>query len=239
MKNPTDFIKKAERLAPVSNEMPGAAFVEFYDHHREKLGEILGRILDGDENMKGFILRAGMMPPEQSVVDEEIKQFCRIPYQTGDGTIAACPGDLRGLKGCPPHAPPAATTIGLLSKAKSFLIVQLEGSLSQTRQSHIHPFVERVSNSLSEHGYDVLERYASGPCRVCPQGCGDDPECRQPERRLFAPEACGYWVNTLCEKSSDFPICGGGPQEIRWIKDWRLPTQDTDSVRYVTGVLLG
>ncbi len=179
------------------------------------------------------------MPPGSSVIDEKMKQLCRIPYRTVDGIIASCPGILRGLKGCPPQAPAASETISLLSGARCFLIVQFEGSEAHIPQSVIHPFIARVAEVLGEHGYNVLETYASGPCRVCPQGCGENQECRQPERRLFSLEACGFWVNSLCREASAFPICEEGPQEVRWIKDWNLVTQDTDSVRYVTGILLG
>ena len=234
-----DFIKKAEAIASLFADIPGTAFVDFYEHHRREVGDILSALKNDDVNMQGFVIRAGMMPPEHSVIDEEMKVFCRIPYLTPNGTIAACPGNLRALKGCPPHAPATAKTIALLAEARSFTIVQLEGREAHTKQSHIHPFIAAVTKSLREYGYSVLEAYASGPCRVCPQGCSEDLECRQPERRLFAPEACGFWVNSLCREASKFPICGGGPQEIRWIKDWRLLTQDTDRVKYVTGVLLG
>ncbi len=232
-------IKKAERIAPLSNEAPGRAFVDFFEQHRRRTGDILAKLKDKDANMEGFILRAGMMPPEHSVIDEEIKRFCRIPYRTTDGIIAACPGDLRGLKGCPPHAPATVKTMSLLSEARGFLIVQFEGNEARIQQRRIHPFIARAAKALRENGYNVLEAYACGPCRVCPEGCSEDPECRQPEHRLFAPEACGFWVNSLCRGASKFPVCGGGPQEIRWIKDWRLATQDTDSVRYVTGILIG
>ena len=179
------------------------------------------------------------MPPGDSVIDEGIKHFCRIPYRTVDGPIASCPGALRNWKGCPPHAPAAVKTIDLLSKARSFLIVQLEGSESVTRQSHVHPFIARATKALREREYAVLETYASGPCRVCPRGCGEDQECRQPDWRLFALEACGFWVNSLCKKAAEFPILEDGPQEVRWINDWGLATQDTESVRYVTGILIG
>lgn len=233
------YIKKAERIAPLSNESPLTAFVDFYERHRRRIGDILLKLKDGDAKMGGYVLRAGMMPPGNSVIDEKIKRFCRIPYRTVDGIIASCPGVLGGWKGCPPHAPAAEETIGLLSRARGFLIVQLEGSEGQVRQRSVHPFVARATKALREHGYDVIEAYASGPCRVCPKGCGEEGECRQPERRLFALEACGFWVNSLCRKASEFPVCGSGPREVRWIKDWNLAAQDTESVRYVTGILIG
>jgi predicted metal-binding protein len=232
------FLKWAEKIAPLSDEIAGTAFVDFYERHRTGIGDILSTLKDDDASLRGFILRAGLMPPGHSVIDEKIKEFCRLPYRTTDGTIAACPGDLRGLKGCPPHSPGTVETISLLSKAGRFLIVQFEGSEARTQQGSIHSFVAAATKALRENGYDVLEAYASGPCRVCPEGCNEEPECRQPERRLFAPEACGFWVNSLCSAASRFPICGEGPQQVRWIKDWRLATQDTDSVRYVTGFIL-
>lgn len=233
-----DSIRVAEAIAPVSDEIPDPAFVDFYKDHHRRMGDILKELKDGDEDMRGFILRAGIMPPLKSVIDEEIQRFCRLPYRTIAGTIASCPGILRGYKGCPPHAPAVSETTRLLSEAYCLLIIQFEGTRSENRQNYVHPFIARASKTLHEHGHNILETYASGPCRVCPKGCGEDEECRQPERRLFAPEACGFWVNSLCREASQFPICGDGPQEVSWIKDWNLPAQDTEFVRYVTGILL-
>ena len=234
-----DFIKQAETIEPLSDDAPDTEFVRFYEHHSQQTADILSELRSADENMQGFTIRAGMMPPTHSVIDKDIQEFCHIPYRTVDGVIPACPGTLEDRKGCPPHAPPIEETIGLLSQARSFLIVQFEGREGYTKQGTIHSFIARVAQAMQDQGFNVLETYACGPCRVCPQGCGDDEECRQPDQRLFAPEACGFWVSTLCREASKFPVCGGGPREIRWIKDWRLATQDTDSVRYVTGVLVG
>ncbi len=237
--NAGDYIKKAEKIAAVSDKTPSAAFVDFYKQHRRRIGDILLKLKDGDTEVRGFTLRAGMMSPVNSVIDEKIKEFCRIPYRTVDGTVPSCPGVLGNWKGCPPHSPAVRKTISLLSGARSFLIIQFEGSEGHIRQSHVHPFIARATKALCEQGYAVLETYACGPCRVCAQGCGEGRECRQPEQRLFALESCGFWVNSLCRNTSEFPICGGGPLEVRWIKDWNLPTQDTESVRYVTGILIG
>jgi len=233
-----DCVKKGEGIAPVSDQSPPPDFVDFYRRHRRKIGDILLKLKDSDVRLQGFLLRAGMMPPENSVIAEEIKQFCRLPYRTTDGPIASCPGVLRGWKGCPPHSPEALETIGLLSEARGFLIVQLEGIEGETRQSLVHPFIARAAKVLGENGYAVLATYASGPCRVCPQGCAEGGECRQPRRRLFALEACGFWVNSLCRKAHEFPVGEAGPRAVRWISDWGLAGQDTDTVRYVTGILM-
>jgi predicted metal-binding protein len=234
-----DYIKRAEKIAPISNKTPGTAFSDFYRRHRRRIGGILSRLKEGDARMQGFTLRAGMMPPGNSVIDEKIKRFCRLPYRTSDGVIASCPGILSDWKGCAPYAPAAMSTIGLLSEARSFLIIQFEGTEDDCEQKHIHPFIQRTAKELCEQGYTVLETYACGPCRVCSRGCGEDQECRRPERRLFALEACGFWINSLCRGASEFPIYRTGPREVRWIKDWNLSTQDTESVRYVAGILIG
>lgn len=234
-----DCIARAEGFAPVSDEPPGAAFAAFHESQRQRIADALRARKDADAKMRGFTLRAGMMPPRNSVIREEIQGFCRLPYRTVAGTVASCPGALFDWKGCPPHAPAVAETADLLSRARAFLIVQLEGEEGAVRQGVVHPFIAGAAAALRERGYAVLETYASGPCRVCPRGCGEGGECRQPDRRLFALEACGFWVNSLCRKAAEFPVCGDGPREVRWIRDWGLPTQDTKSVGYVTGLLLG
>ncbi|MDD5557369.1 MAG: DUF2284 domain-containing protein [bacterium] len=230
---------EAERIAPVSDEGPGAAFLDFHERERPATGDTLLALMEGDGKMRGFTLRAGMMPPGSAVVDERIRRFCRLPYRTDEGMVAACPGILGGWKGCPPHSPAVARTVDLLSRARCLLIVQFEGSEGRVRQGRVHPFIDRAAEALRGRGYDILGTYACGPCRVCPRGCGEEQECRQPERRLFSLEACGFWVNVLCREAAAFPVCGDGPREIRWIRNWGLADQDTETVRYVTGVLIG
>ena len=233
-----DYIHQAEGFAPATGQQPGTEFISFHRSHREKIAEVLRDMKKNSKSTLEFTLRAGMMPPGSAVIDGRIMDFCRLPYRTVDGVISSCPGILYNWKGCPPHSQPVSETIALLNRAVSFLIVQFEGSQGYGRQGEVHPFIARTSARLREHGYSVLETYASGPCRVCPNGCGDGPECRQPTRRLFALEAAGFWVNQLCRKAVEYPILGSPLREVRWIKDWGLPTQDTQSVRFVTGILL-
>jgi len=233
-----DYIRQVEGFPAVSDTVPGSGFLSFYDRHREKIGALLLELKKGNRSTGEFTLRAGMMPPGSAVIDERIMDLCRLPYRTTDGVISSCPGILYNWKGCPPHSHPISETIALLKRAVSFLIVQFEGSQGYGRQREVHPFIARTSAKLRELGYSILETYASGPCRVCPNGCGDGPECRQPTRRLFALEACGFWVNSLCRAAAEFPVLGPPLREVRWIKDWGLPTQDTQSVRFVTGILL-
>ena len=234
-----DYIREAEEIRPVSEEAPGDAFLNFYERNRGQIRETLLLLKDGDTSLKGFTLLAGMMNPVNAVIGERIREFCRLPYRTVEGTIDSCPGILGNWKGCPPHSPAVEETIGLLPGARAFLITQFEGREGEGRQGATHRFTTRVAESLREEGVTVLEAYSCGPCRLCAGGCGENEDCRQPERRLFALESCGFWVNSLCRKASGFPVCGGGPREVRWIKDWDLPSQDTESVRFVTGILLG
>jgi len=234
-----DHIQQAEGFAPVNRQQPGAGFMGFYRSHQEEIAGVLRNLKDDSEPTREFTLRAGMMHPGSAVIDERIMDFCRLPYRTVNGVISSCPGILYNWKGCPPHSQPVSETIALLKQAVSFLIVQFEGSQGYGRQREVHPFIARTSAKLRELGYSILETYASGPCRVCPNGCGDGPECRQPTRRLFALEAGGFWVNSLCREAAKFPLLGRPLVEVRWIKDWGLSTQDTQSVRFVTGILLG
>lgn len=234
-----DYIGEAEEIRPVSDEAPGETFLDFYERNHGQIREILLRLKDGDTDVPGFTLRAGMMNPVNAVIVERIKEFCRLPYRTDEGSIASCPGILGNWKGCPPHSPAVGETIGLLSDAHAFLILQFDGREGEGRQGATHLFTTRFAESLRKEGFDILEAYSCGPCRLCASGCGESEECRQPERRLFALESCGFWVNSLCRNASGFPVCGGGPREVRWIKDWDLSSQDTESVRFVTGILLG
>jgi len=233
-----DYIQQAEGFSAVSETEPSGEFLNFYDRHRDKIGSILLGLKKDDKPTGEFTIRAGMMPPEFAVIDKRIQDFCRLPCRTANGVTPSCSGILNNLKGCPPHSPPASETIALLNRAVSFLIVQLEGSHGHDRHREIHPFITRVSEAFRELGYRVIETYDCGPCCVCPNGCGDDPECRQPTKRLFALESCGFWINRLCREAAKFPVLASAPREIRWIRDWGLPTQDTQAARFVTGILL-
>ena len=238
MMNPEIYIRQAEGFAAVSDEGPRESFHDFYERYRGQIGTILLRLKKADRQTDEFTLRIGMMPPSAAVIDGRIMDFCRLPYRTTDGVISSCPGILYNWKGCPPHSHPVSETEALLNRAVVFLIVQLEGDQGHERQGVVHPFIDRTATALREAGFSVLGTYACGPCRVCPNGCGDGPDCRQPTRRLFALEACGFWINQLCRVAAEFPLLDRSLREVRWIRDWGLPTQDTQSVRFVTGILL-
>ena len=235
---PEDYIKLAGKLSPLSDRPPDPRFRDFYRNHDRELADHLLRAGEASAGMSGFTVRAGMMPPDNAVIDEKVRNFCQLPYRTPQGNIPSCPGITRGWKACPPHSPDVTETIELLGEAGCFLIVQLEGNEDRCRQGDVHLYIEQVGGLLQENGYVLLETYASGPCSLCPQRCGDSRDCRQQERRLFALESCGFWVDQLCRKASDFPVLGDGPRLIRWIKDWGLTTQDTMDVRYTTGILI-
>ncbi len=234
-----EHISAGEELAPVSRGRPSAELADFHLRHRVEIGELLRGLEKDEARGRGFSIRAGLMDPLHSVISERVKEFCRLPYRTTGGTIASCPGILEGWKGCPPHPPAVAETVDILSRAPAFLIVQFQGEEDQTRQGDAHVLIEKAARKLRERGYAVREAYACGPCRVCRRGCGEEPDCRQPERRLFALESCGFWVNSLCRRAAEFPLAGGGPEEVRWIRDWGLPEQDISLIRYVTGIVLG
>ncbi|MDP8234944.1 MAG: DUF2284 domain-containing protein [Candidatus Erginobacter occultus] len=232
-------IRKGEGVASVSGGGPSPGFVEFSRRSRQELGDLLGENLKTAAGERGFIVRAGLMDPLNAVVSERVRGFCRLPYRTTGGTIASCPGILNNWKACPPHPLEIAETIEILSRARGFLIVQFSGEENLTVQGDAHLLIERAAGALAERGYDIRKVYACGPCRLCQRGCGEGEDCRQPKRRLFALESCGFWVNALCRRAGEFPVYGGGPEEVRWIRNWSLPDQDTKVVRYVTGVILG
>jgi predicted metal-binding protein len=231
-------MNNAEQLEQAAGGAPAPGFLDFYENTRQALAELLSQLKSDDSRVEPFELRVAMMPPGQAVVDESIKELCRLPYRTPDGPIPACPGITRGFKGCPPHAPDAELTKDLLRQGTSLLVMQFVGREGSAPQGEIHRFIATAVEALKNAGYTILETYASGPCKVCPKGCGDTEECRFPDRRLFAFEACGFWVPAICRAAAEFPVQGDGPREIRWIKNWRLETQDTDSIAYTTGILL-
>lgn len=236
--NVKQCIESAEQLAPVEAGPPTTEFLNYFARHKGKLSMLLTDLKADEPKVAAFELRAGLMPSKRAVVDPLIQEFCRLPYRTPDGVIPSCPGITRGLHGCPPHAPPTAQTGELFRRAGSLLVLQFEGQEGNIPQGEIHHFLTSVICTLQEQGYLVSATYATGPCKVCSKGCRPDEKCRFPERKLFSLEACGIWVPSVCSGASEFPIVNGGPRQIRWLRDWRLPTQNSNAVRYTAGVLL-
>jgi len=233
-----EHIGTAERLPELAPGPPPAGFLDYVKAHTAPLSALLTDLKQNERCVDAFELRAGFAPPGQAVVDVSIQDLCKLPYRTSDGSVPCCPGLTRGLHGCPPHAPEVGETKALLQRAVSLLVIQFAGQEGSAPQGEIHRFMTRVSKTLSQSGYDVLVTYGSGPCKVCPKGCGDTHECRLPDRRFFALEACGFWVNAVCRAAAPYPVLEAAPQPVRWLVDWRLPTQNTTSIAYTTGVLL-
>ena len=158
MRRAEELIQRAEKIAPLSDDDSPAEFVAFYDQCRDGISDMLRDVKRADGHLRAFALRAGMMPPERSVISAEIQRLCEAPYRTTDGTNPSCPGMLRGLKGCPPHAPSIAETRQLLSRARGFLIVQLEGHEGDAQQGRVHALVSRTRRTLGQGGYEILDK---------------------------------------------------------------------------------
>ena len=232
------YIKLGEGLGPVSDDPPDEAFGGLYGDYRRPLEETLLELKKEDGKLGGYTLRAGALPPVRAAIGEEVRRFCSIPYRHSDGKTAPCGGVVDGWRGCPPHSPAVRETIGLLEKARLFLILQFDGIGDHRRQVYVNRFSEKAAGVLEKRGFAVIENYGCGPCRVCSRGCGEG-DCRLPDRRDFALESCGFWVNRLCREAASFPILGEGPVEIEWVIDWGLPTQEPEFFKSVTGLLLG
>jgi predicted metal-binding protein len=236
--NANTYAAIGESFPPLSSREPDAAFVARWERENERLREIVLSVKAADEKVKDEVLRAGLMDPRNAVIREEIKSFCAIPYRRREGPLAPCEGITYGWKGCPPHSPPVAETISLLRSASAFLILQFSGLKHHSFQKHIHEFTLSLEAVLRGKGWKVLQSYSTGPCRLCAKGCAESGDCRQPQRRRFALESCGFWVKSLCRAAARFPLCGDGEWEIEWIRDWNLPSQSPPTYRAVTGILL-
>ena len=78
-----DYIEKAERIAPISDEKPDKEFLDFYKRNRRMMGDILLDLKDGDSKIQGFILRAGMMGEAISILESlnMIRQWVPLPLR--------------------------------------------------------------------------------------------------------------------------------------------------------------
>ncbi len=233
-----EIIDKYENAAQISDEQPDEGFNSFYEEHRDELWDRLSGLKEKAANVEGLEIKAGLMFPPNAKINEEIKEFCAIPFRREDGAVFACEGIVENWKGCPPHSPAVTETLEQISRSSAFLIMQFNGLDDTVYQKYIHHFTLKVRKELTEAGYDLVESYSCGPCRMCAAGCNSNGDCRAPQLRLFALEACGFWVNHLCRKAAEHPVLGGDNWEINWLTDWNLPTQTPPTYRSVTGILL-
>jgi predicted metal-binding protein len=236
---PEQIISKYENFPQISDEDPNEQFQSFYKEYGPDLREKIVALKEAADNLEGIDFKIGMMYPAHAKIDEEIKTYCEIPFRREDGTVWACEGVVFDWKGCPPHSPAVTETLERLKQAKAFLIMQFNGLDDTVYQKNIHHFTLEVRKALRESDYTVVETYSCGPCRMCARGCNTEEDCRAPDLRLFALESCGFWVNHLCRKASEYPLYGDDNWEIEWLIDWELPTQSPPTYRSVTGVLLG
>ena len=236
---PEKIISKHENAPQLSDDRPDEQFQDFYRACGPDLREKIVGLKETTGNLEGIDIKIGMMYPPNAKIDEEIKSYCEIPFRRDDGTVWACEGVVLNWKGCPPHSPAVSETIECLRQAKAFLIMQFNGLDDTVYQKYIHHFTLQVRKVLLESDYRIVETYSCGPCRMCVQGCNTEGDCRAPNLRLFALESCGFWVNHLCRKASEYPVYGDSNWEIEWLTDWELPTQSPPTYRSVTGVLLG
>lgn len=234
-----EHIRKGESYFPLSSREPDAAFVARWEKEKERLRDIVLKAKAADKKVTDEVFRAGLMNPLGAAIREEIKSFCAIPYRRQTGPPTPCEGITYGWKGCPPHSPPTEETTSLLFAADAFLILQFSGLRHHAFQKHVHEFTLTLEGKLADAGWEVLQSYGTGPCRLCAGGCAPGGDCRQPGRRRFALESCGFWVPSLCRAAARFPLCGDGDWEIEWIRDWNLPSQSPRTCRAVTGILLG
>ncbi len=233
-----EIISEYDNGKQVSDKSPDKRFFEFFEENRSRIREIILEIKEMDQNLMGIDMQIGMFSPINSIIDEEIKKLCSIPFRREDGSMFACEGVMENWKGCPPHSPLVSETIEYLKKARGFLIMQFNGISDTVFQKYIHHFTLNVEKRLIEDGNPVLQSYSCGPCRICSNGCNGDGQCRAPSLRRFALESCGFWVNHLCRKASENPIYGNESWEIQWVKDWNLVNQDPSEYKSVTGLLL-
>ncbi len=236
---PAEIIAQYENMEQISDLVPGNEFSQLLERNSTRFKKIIMELKENDPNLQGIDLQIGMMSPLNAIICEEIKELCGIPFRREDGSLLACEGVVENWKGCPPHSPPVTESIEQINKATGFLIMQFDGIRNTEYQKYFHKFTLNVEEKLKGDGETVIQSYSCGPCRVCKKGCNDEGECRAPALRLFALEACGFWVNHLCRKAAEFPIYGDKSWEIQWVNDWNLPTQNPPAYKSVTGILLG
>ena len=234
-----EFLEPDLQLAPLRDDEPDEGFHRFVERHCASLAQVVTNRKERDPNLAELSLSAGVLPPHRAIVEEEIRRLCWLPYRKRDGSVAACVGVVNGWEGCPPRSTDTTETLERLHRARAFLIIKLDGIRDHRNQKYINRLARKVGSDLKTEGFDVLAVYGSGPCRRCKEGCAAHETCPPPDAREFALESCGFWVSHLCREAALHPFIGNGLTEIRWVTDWRLPTQDVDSFSSVVGVLLG
>lgn len=222
----------------LSDEKPVDGFYKFIALHTDDIKSLATAFKDDYKPLKEHPMRLGFVYPLHVVIDEKIKDLCRLAFIRPDGRIEACEGITCNYKGCPPYSPSVSETIVLLRQATAFLLLQFDKATVSLTQKYIHILTVKIAKALSKKGYQILNTYSCGPCRICAGWCPEGENCQHPESRKFALESCGFWINKLCEKAAENTISGGVNWEIDWIKDWELPSQHPLEFKPLTGILL-
>jgi predicted metal-binding protein len=230
-------ISEFDALPALASQESDAVFKEYTATYAPKLVALITSLKTNARPLQQFPMRLGLVFPLAVVIDERVKELCRLPYPRRDGRVAPCGGITNQRKACPPYSPAVADTVKLLHQAAAFLILQFENLSEAATQKYIHNFTVRVEKELISAGLTVLGTYCCGPCRICLEGCSDD-ECRHPAARKFALESCGFWVNQLCKLAQDHTIHGDTRWEIEWVKDYGLATQLPQTFKSMSGILL-
>jgi hypothetical protein len=177
--------------------------------------------------------RIGIIPPEIVISDDRIKDMCRYQFWTGfvrrtrkkrEWRFTRCPG-LESASACPYFTPPAKKVRELLDRSDIFIVMQTKlfadyGGV-QWEFKTITRFREDVQKVLGKRA--VLQTFGAGPCQICyPRGCLENGKCRNMALQVPSMEAMGIPVGRL---SRDMALLMGNKAwEIKWIKNWGLPT---------------
>ena len=234
-----EFIRDPSKLVPLADALPTAEFTQLVSTHGEGIATAVRAAAQDNPRLRSYRLRMGLVLPTAAVIDEEIRELCRIPFRHREGGVFGCEGVVEGWKGCPPRSPKVAETVRLLRSARALLLLQFDGIRDHHQQRYINRFTRRLGRRLEGLGLQSTGSYGCGPCTLCGEGCDPAVECRLPEAHAYALESCGFWVNHLCRKAAEHPLGPEAPEEIRWVTDWNLPGQRPDAFKSITAVLIG
>jgi predicted metal-binding protein len=214
-----------------------------------RLKEILSMKHIYENDVKGVknFARLGIMPPELIVVDERIRDMCLNQFWLSNPItrvkdFGRCPAyDHRPC--CPPRSPSSKVTRKLLDRSDIFVMLQskLIGNreIGDPHWKWQYETVEKLEEELKSllGKSRVLAKYGAGPCVICgPAGCTMTKDCRYPDKKFCAVESVGMAVGQMCRDMALFT--GARRWDIRWIRNWTLPTQTPQQFRLVFGLAI-
>ena len=185
-----------------------------------------------------------LVNPEVIIARNNIKGLCWTEYLRYDASgsecaQAPCGGIIKKRSACPQYAWTAAETDAMIKKSSLFVTFVFSGLSHPYAQVEIHKFLLEAEKILKGSGFEIVESFGSGPCRICEEECLMNGDCRLPGERRFSLESCGIMVESITQAAPYLTLYGSRENwKLEWMRKWQGYSLEKRKYKSVVGVLL-